>query len=186
MNSIAQEICGILSNAILRNVSKSLDSGAFSSVTGEMRGFEYSNMNDKDPIIKQVLNLPDKEIEELKTLWKALFNEAAPKQSKAYLVPRLAYRLQELAYGPLPDQYTKQLDRLADDMEKGKKPKQKQAPHKPRNGTKLMREYQGEMHEVLVTDNGYVYKGQPYKSLSVIARKITGTQWSGPKFWGLR
>lgn len=185
-NPALSTVSGILSAVILRNTSKNLDSTAFSSVTGEMKNDTNLDMGKDKAVIQQVLSLPDKSIDELQALWKALFNADPPKHSKAYLIPRLAYRLQELVYGPLEDEYVKQLDQMADDLERGKKPKSKYLLNKPRNGTKLIREYQGQMHEVLVTEDGYVYKGQPYKSLSVIARKITGTQWSGPKFWGLK
>lgn len=52
-------------------------------------------------------------------------------------------------------------------------------------GARLLREWRGRTHEVTVTDTGYVYRGQTYKSLSAIARQITGTRWSGPAFFGL-
>ncbi len=51
-------------------------------------------------------------------------------------------------------------------------------------GTRLLREWSGDTHEVLVTDQGYVYRGTTYRSLSAIAQVITGTRWSGPKFFG--
>jgi Protein of unknown function (DUF2924) len=53
-------------------------------------------------------------------------------------------------------------------------------------GTKLLRQFQGEMHEVLVGDKGFEYRGKWYESLSEIARQITGTRWSGPLFFGLK
>ena len=53
-------------------------------------------------------------------------------------------------------------------------------------GTKLLRQFQGEMHEVLVADEGFEYRGKRYESLSEIARQITGTRWSGPLFFGLK
>lgn len=52
-------------------------------------------------------------------------------------------------------------------------------------GTRLLREWRGDTHEVLVTDQGYVYRGTTYRSLSAIAQAITGTRWSGPKFFGI-
>ena len=57
---------------------------------------------------------------------------------------------------------------------------------KPVAGTRLMREYQGVQHSVTVTGDGYEYQGRPYRSLSAIARAITGTRWNGLLFFGLR
>ena len=71
-------------------------------------------------------------------------------------------------------------------MEKGKKFTNHYMASKLLAGTKLIREFQGELHEVLVSENGFIYQGQSYKSLSAIARKITGTRWNGPAFFGLR
>jgi hypothetical protein len=51
---------------------------------------------------------------------------------------------------------------------------------------RLLRMWRGEMHEVIATGNGYLYRGQIYSSLSKIAREITGTRWSGPLFFGVR
>jgi hypothetical protein len=52
-------------------------------------------------------------------------------------------------------------------------------------GTKLIREWKGRVHEVTVLDDTYIWSGKPYRSLSQIARAITGTRWSGPRFFGL-
>lgn len=136
-------------------------------------------------VIKQVLALCDMPIADLRELWKSIFNSDAPKHSKNYLIPRLAYRLQELAYGTMTEKYAK-LDQLADQMEKGKKLTNHYMVNKPRSGTKLIREFQGRSYEVLVSENGFIYQEQTYKSLSAIARKITGTRWNGPLFFGLR
>jgi hypothetical protein len=130
----------------------------------------------KESVIKQVLALQSKSTAELKELWRSIFDTDAPPHSKTYLIPRLAYRLQELAYGPMAEKSAKQLDNLADQMEKGKKFTNHYMAAKPLAGTKLIREFQGDLHEVLVSENGSIYQGQSYKSLSAIARKITGTR----------
>jgi hypothetical protein len=140
----------------------------------------------KESVIKQVLALQNKSTAELKELWRSIFDTDAPPHSKTYLIPRLAYRLQELAYGPMAEKSAKQLDNLADQMEKGKKFSNHYMASKPLAGTKLIREFQGDLHEVLVSESGFIYQGQSYKSLSAIARKITGTRWNGPAFFGLR
>ena len=143
-------------------------------------------MNKKPSTIKQVLALQNQPIQELKQLWQQLFDEPAPPYQKNYLIPRLAHRLQELAYGPMTEKPAATLDAMANQMEKGKKFSNHMLNGKPAVGTKLIREYQGVTYEVLVAENGFTYCGQTYKSLSAIARRITGTRWNGPLFFGLR
>ena len=145
-----------------------------------------TNTKVNSSIIQQVVSLPDLTIEELRNLWRSVFDTEPPPYKKTYLIPRLAYRLQELTYGTLSDKATQHLDYLADQMEKGKKFTHPFLASKPRSGTKLIRDYQGVPHEVMVIDKGFMYQGQTYKSLSVIARKITNTRRNGPAFFGLR
>ena len=103
-------------------------------------------MNKKPSTIKQVLALQNQPIQELKQLWQQLFDEPAPPYQKNYLIPRLAHRLQELAYGPMSEKTAKQLDVLADKMEKGRKFANPMLVRKPSVGTTLIREYQGESY----------------------------------------
>lgn len=113
----------------------------------------------KPSIAKQINSLEDQSIEAIKVLWKDIFGTQAPPHSKTYLIPRLAYRLQELAYGPMAEKSSKQLDNLADQMEKGKKFTNHYMASKPLAGTKLIREFQGDLHEVLISENGFIYQG---------------------------
>ncbi len=140
----------------------------------------------KPSIAKQINSLEDQSIEAIKVLWKDIFGTQAPPYTKAYLIPRLAYRLQELHYGPCSDKLIAQLDYFSKRLEKGKSIVAHTRICKPLIGTKLIREYKGKFHEVIVVEKGFFYEGQTYKSLSVIARKITGGRWNGPLFFGLR
>ena len=137
-----------------------------------------------ETVIQQILALQTKNLGELKTLWGTMFDEKPTQQSQQYLVRGLAYRIQEIAHGPLSDKVAYQIERRSKQMETTKQ--NKRATNKPSAGTVLMRTFQGVEHEVTVTDQGFLYQGQTYKSLSVIARTITGTRWSGPEFFGLR
>jgi hypothetical protein len=97
-----------------------------------------------------------------------------------------AYRIQELAYGGLSEETIERLDALADELE-GKKPKRGHSlQDRPMAGTRLIREWRGIQHSVTVRQEDFEYKGRPYKSLSAIARLITGTQWNGLVFFGLK
>ena len=109
-----------------------------------------------------------------------------------FLIKRLAYRIQELAYGGLQETTRRRMDRLLDDEGyDGLGVKSRAKKTKPGDtllpGTLLAREWQGERHEVIVgEDRNFEYRGMPYRSLSAVARAITGTRWNGPKFFGCR
>ena len=97
------------------------------------------------------------------------------------MVPVLAYRIQEKEFGGLSHQARKRLEELVRTAST-----RKRQSDTVQDGTRLVRTWRGEVHEVSVTDSGYVYRGQQYSSLSRIAREITGTQWSGPLFFGTK
>lgn len=134
-------------------------------------------------VIGKVAALPSLENDELKKLWRELFDEPAPRKKRDYLIPRLAWRIQELAYGGLSDTAQDRINRLMRGKEQ-LKPSSNRVK-RPAVGTKLIREYQGIEHQVTVTRNGFEYQGRTFRSLSHIAREITGTRWSGPLFFGL-
>jgi hypothetical protein len=126
-------------------------------------------------------------VNELKTEWQAMFDAPAPNNSRTFLEGRLAYRIQELIYGG-PDKQTRRLlDLLADEVEGTLKRKAQIAdPRNPVVGTKLIREWDGIAHTVTVLKEGFEWGGQRYKSLSAVARAVTGTRWNGYRFFGLR
>lgn len=145
-------------------------------------------MNNK--MIARIAALPDMTATELKALWKSLYAKEPPPFNKTYFVKRLAYRIQELEYGvdsrPLERQLEAHARQQMDMQGRAKRKSRRQARDIPIAGTRLMREYQGEEHVVTVLPHGFDYRGQRFKSLSRIARTITGKQWSGPVFFGLR
>ena len=123
---------------------------------------------------------------ELQALWQELFAEPThPRLRRNLMIPILAYRIQEQAYGGLKPSTYKRLQKLAADLDQNRKTPSPVAPQL-KAGTKLLRQFQGEMHEVLVVDQGFEYRGKRYESLSEIARQITGTRCSGPLFFGLK
>jgi hypothetical protein len=102
------------------------------------------------------------------------------------LIPFLAYKLQEIAYGGLKSSIRAELRRIARALERNSASSKLSARPKLKPGTRLFRRWCGEMHEVFVTERGYEHRGVGYRSLSEIARQITGTRWSGPAFFGLQ
>jgi Protein of unknown function (DUF2924) len=144
-------------------------------------------MTTHEPILARLAALKAMSVNELKTEWQALFDAPAPNNSRTFLESRLAYRIQELTYGG-PDKQTRRLlDLLADEVEGTLTRKAQIAdPRNPVVGTKLIREWDGIAHTVTVLKEGFEWGGQRYKSLSAVARAITGTRWNGYRFFGLR
>ena len=122
----------------------------------------------------------------LKAQWRQLFETEPPLYNRRYLESRLAYRIQELAYGGLKPDTVQRLQALADELEDSGSTPRGWAKGRPVAGTQLVREWQGVEHRVTVTEGGFLHGGKPYKSLSAIARAITGTQWNGWVFFGLK
>jgi hypothetical protein len=124
----------------------------------------------------------------LKAKWRELFDHEPPPYNRRYLESRLAYRIQELAYGGLKPETVARLEALAKDLDHANAggQRRRRAQDRPIAGTRLIREWQGIEHCVTVRDDGFEYQGRPYESLSAIARAITGTRWNGWVFFGLR
>ena len=124
--------------------------------------------------------------DELKARFSELYDYPAPKQmSHPFLCRVIAYRLQENENGGTNAPLQRRLRKLAEELKRAGTVST--APPKPtKAGTRFLREWQGETHIVSVTESGFLYREQTYRSLSAVAREITGTRWSGPAFFGLQ
>jgi hypothetical protein len=122
----------------------------------------------------------------LKQQWRDLFDAEPPPFNRRYLESRLAYRIQELAYGGLKPETVRRLEQLAEELAGDPRKRRHRAEGLPIVGTRLLREWQGVEQVVTVTTTGFEWQGRPYKSLSAIARAITGTRWNGWTFFGLK
>ena len=138
-----------------------------------------------DPVLAQLAALKTAPIAALKARWRELFDTEPPPYNRRFLEHRLGYRLQELAYGGLKSATVERLDALADELD-GKLSRRRRIENKPISGTRFVREWKGVEHLVTVRDEDFDYQGRPYKSLSAIARAITGTRWNGLIFFGLK
>ncbi len=138
-----------------------------------------------EKIAAEIANLSALSDAELRLEWDRTFGTEPPKSARReYLLRALVHELQTNIYGSLSPALLRQLLKYA---ESRKSPEN--LPVKTRTlkiGTKILREWKGAVHEVEVIDDGYRYQDQIYKSLSIIAREITGTRWSGPLFFGLK
>jgi len=138
-------------------------------------------------VLSRLAALQAAPIAQLKDQWRELFGKEPPPWNKAYIQSRLAYRIQELAYGGLKPETRARLEALGEQLDGGNVVLRRiRADSRPLAGTRLIREWQGVQHVVTVRQDDFDFEGRPYQSLSAIARHITGTRWNGWTFFGLR
>jgi len=137
-------------------------------------------------VAKELARLSALTIFELRGEWRRLHRTPPPMRLSRDLLTRgITYKLQERAYGGLSKATARKLEQAA-----AGPPSRGAAKPTPsvslRPGTRLVREWRGVTHMVLIHADGIEWRGQRYRSLSVVARRITGARWSGPRFFGLR
>lgn len=144
-------------------------------------------------ILAEIARLPGLGLDDLRERWRRLFDEEPPSYGRRFLVERLAYRMQELELGGLSDETRRRMDALLEEAgcdEMGRRTRGKKNGRRPAEqallpGTLITREWRGERYEVSVLPRGFEYQGRPYRSLSAIAREITGGHWNGRLFFGV-
>lgn len=154
---------------------------------------DSANRATKQPGLRGRSGQLEHEIEELLSLdvtalrrkWPALFGaDPSPYLGRMFMVRAIAYRMQERVFGGLKPATQRVLDRFTEARVR------KTQPSAPRQragaGTVLIRQFKGVQHRVTLLDSDVLYRGRRYKSLSEVARTITGTHWSGPLFFGLK
>lgn len=130
-------------------------------------------------VARKIAGLAELDRESLITRWRAAYGAPPRKLSRALLEKALAYEIQCRAFGGLSGAARRALRAAA--TTKGKST----GPRSLNPGARLVREWNGVVHEVDVAGDGYIWRGERYRSLTAIARAITGTKWSGPRFFGL-
>jgi hypothetical protein len=138
-----------------------------------------------DRMREALARLPSLGRAELRSEWLRVYGTEPPARlGRELLMAAVAYRLQERVLGGLRPELRRRLRSIAESARRGGEV----VPAIPRlkPGTRLMREWQGRTHEVVVCEGGFLWQQAQYRSLSQIARAITGTRWSGPLFFGLK
>jgi hypothetical protein len=149
-----------------------------------------------ESIVAQIAALKGKTVGQLREVYLEKFGEPSTSRNKQWLFKRIAWRIQELAEGGLSERAKKRAEELARDADLRLRPpkghviptapaKPKRDPRLPAAGTELKREFKGKTYTVRVEEAGFTFKGKPHKSLSAIAKQITGTPWNGFGFFGL-
>ena len=135
---------------------------------------------------REIAALFDLGVSELKDRWRSIYGAGAPpRSSRKLLVSAIAYRMQERVLGGLKPSVRRLLERTSEDAGSQRIPCTRPVT-RVSAGTVLIRDWQGKSHHVTVLDRGILYRKRNFRSLSHVARVITGCRWSGPLFFGLR
>lgn len=129
-----------------------------------------------EAVVAEVQALQRLDLEGLRALWRSRWGAPSALRSPELLRHMIAWRLQAAAYGDLDPEVRRSLRRSRAPLRKGLT-----IPA----GTRLAREWKGNVHEVAVTEEGFHYDGQTYRGLSKVAAVITGGKWNGPRFFGV-
>jgi Protein of unknown function (DUF2924) len=134
----------------------------------------------------EIRRLPDLSLAELRDRWKALYGNPAPQSLRRnFLARAIAYQMQVEAYGGLSNSTKRRLREIAEAVRRGN-PDAAGVARKIKPGTQMIRQWQDTTHVVTVTAEGFEWDGKSYKSLSAIAKQITGTNWNGYVFFGIK
>lgn len=152
---------------------------------GDPKPKAQSNRDADIPVTDHLQALSELDYAALNAEWRRRFRARPPKRvGRNLLILGIAWKIQERAYGGLSAAMKRQIGDLAENLDTdGHVPRRRTVQLKP--GARLVREWHGETHDVLVLEDGFQWRGQHWRSLSQIAREITGTPWSGPRFFGL-
>ena len=138
-----------------------------------------------DSLDAQLAALPTLSAAQLRTEWRRLYRAPPPPMTADLLRRGIAYRLQERVLGGLSPATRKEIEKLCKQLEKtGEAIALPSIRIKP--GTRLVREWGGQTHHVIVLSDGFLYRDRQFRSLSQIATMIAGVRWSGPRFFGLK
>ena len=136
---------------------------------------------DREGIGEELKRLPDLDRSGLAERWVSFFGQAPPlRTSRSLMLGAVAYKMQERAFGGLKPS-TRRMLQEPEGARVVAGPSRKVSP-----GTVLLRDWQGVTHQVLVIEDGFVYRAKRYRSLTEVAFVITGNHWSGPRFFGIK
>jgi len=140
----------------------------------------------RNSVLRQIDELSRMSMKQLRKRWKDLLGTDPGRLGRGYLIRRLAYRIQELVYGGLSREARQKLAAIADGANgDARKTARKRQTTNLQPGTRLLRDWRGDRYEVVVQEDGFLYDGKKYRSLSAAARAITGSHISGNRFFGL-
>ncbi len=144
----------------------------------------------RNSVLRQMALLQSMSLAQLREKWLDLYGEEPPQYKKQFLIKRLAYRIQELFYGGLSEQAKVHLQQAAKEdpvaTVNRRIPEERKSNEAILPGTRLVRVWNDRRYEVVAQSAGFEYDGRIFRSLSAVAREITGTRWNGKVFFGLK
>ena len=144
----------------------------------------------RNSVLRQLATLQNMTLEQLREKWLDLYGSDPPRYKKQFLVKRLAHRIQELFYGGLSESAKTRLRQIAQDdpvaTVERKVPEERKSNENILPGTRFVRVWNDRRYEVVAREKGFEYDGRIFRSLSAVAREITGTRWNGKVFFGLK
>jgi hypothetical protein len=169
---------------VIHDATARQNSGEPLSVIGQAGG---RNNGPRRPAVSaedEIAELADRPTHELRLSWRKLYRREPPVGlSRDVMIRGLANKMQERAYGGPSPSMNRRLNTLVGEFEKGSLSFDPGVVLK--TGARLVRQWRGHAHTVLVLEDGFEYEGQRYRSLTMIAARITGAHWSGPRFFGM-
>jgi hypothetical protein len=156
----------------------------------KMNAQDKTRERTRKSVLRQMAMLRSMSLDQLREKWLDLYGTEPPKYKKQFLIKRLAYRIQELFYGGLSEQVKAHLRQAAlnDPVATVNRriPEDRKACETILPGTRFVRIWKDRRYEVVAQAEGFEFDGRIFKSLSAVAREITGTRWNGKVFFGLK
>jgi hypothetical protein len=169
---------------VIHDATARQNSGEPLSVIGQAGGRSNGQRRPAMSAEDEIAGLPDRPTHQLRLSWRKLYRGEPPVGlSRDLMIRNLANQIQERAYGGPSSSMKRRLNTLAGEVEKGSLSFDPGVVLK--TGARLVRQWRGHAHTILVIEDGFEYEGQRYRSLTRIAAQITGTHWSGPRFFGV-
>ena len=141
---------------------------------------------ERQKLSAEIAFLESLDVAQLRARWKILYETEAPARfSRDLLMRAVAYRMQERVLGGLKPATRRLFERVSQDA-RARRPIRVAPVRQLAPGALLIREWGGTRRQVAVLESGVMFRGKPYRSLSEVARVITGNRWSGPLFFGLK
>ena len=155
-----------------------------------MTGADRTQGRTRNSVLRQLTMLQSMSLDELREKWIDLYGGEIPPYKRQFLIKRLAYRIQELFYGSLSEQTKDRLRQVAKNdpvaTVNRRIPDERTAKETILPGTRLVRIWKDRRYEVVAQEKGFEHNGLIFRSLSAVAREITGTRWNGKVFFGLK
>jgi len=174
----------------MTNASETQDKELYMNELQETARNGKNGERTRNSVMRQLAALQTMTLEQLREKWLDLYGSDPPRYKKQFLVKRLAYRIQELFYGGLSDTAKTRLQQIAQNdpvaTVKGKVSEERKSNENILPGTRFVRVWNDHRYEVTARKKGFEYDGRVFRSLSAVAREITGTRWNGKVFFGLK